>query len=1370
MVTIRSVNEIILSLIDYHKLSQPDLDTKPGTVARDLMIDGPASQLALLYDQMSSVSTQQSMRLVIGSDLDKLAKNFGVIRKQSTPATGVAILTFASINAPIPINKGNLVIASNGFSYSIASGISVTPGTANFYRSVASKYRDQLDAAGISDQYAVEVTVVSTTPGSAGNIGSLSLSRTDVTGVSNVTNINPFTGGTDQENDSNFRNRVLSSFSGSSVGTALGYLNTALSTVGVSDAAVIEPGDPLMTRDGTVVSIAADGTRTIVSEGSGGKVDIVVLGSSLVQNSETFIYRDKSNSNDPTSSKNDVVIGQIAGDANKTINRRRIDNIKSGQLPAQPVNELLSVTGSISGSNFIAKSVDAYGRVSGNFELIKDTGVYGGSPFGFDTFHWVSNKISLFSEDRLKNQFNSQDPTTFVGILEIPKAQQSMSITNENSTVTSNRSIIQLIHTPATNVTRVLNVNTGERYIITNQNYDNTGVYNTTGRIQISGNTLPSTSDLLQVDYNWIVDFDQYSDYDGLVQTDNPRDVTDSVDWGYSSAIKNERVTFTLASGNNFFSGTTSHPVDTIVSADLFAEADGQVTLQTAGTFINRLTVVLEHLPADVSSVDKVTLKNSNIEIYNTDQANGLFTVSTEVVGIQILYILTVVLPTDTVAVPGDTVTVTMNRSDVFNSDATQGSSSGTQVTIPSASIDTTATSVTLLVTYIANVNDLFTSSVNSLPASRAGNGYAQLNNNGGSNFSLANVSIRENQIVQQNLSNQYYVELSALSVNTTVSPEKVVSVVRLSDGYELWSSNHIGTTAVSNAGKYQLILSGFNNPAIGDRVLVIYYATDIRRFQPFSFANDVIKTFVKKIALVPPVNNRFQVSLSSFSNATGLTFSVIEATNNNVLFSGTDGVLAANSDGTASFTSASVVFGTQADLIHKKLKIVTPVSGNTDVSNDGVYDIQAFDQGSNTMLIGQTLANITADQISVVRVLDGKEVWNYSGVIDLANNRVTFPVTPAISAGDTVFVMLYNYTNLRKSPTRINSSTVDQVVNPGIITISGMTLAKADSVVFTATSTSLKQNLSEALRKALSLSTVTAIPSNVRIAKVIKAEKVQTASSSDDTVLKVLATYDVVGSTIKNNLLYSTEMNANPSLQNLEFVLPETANNTLNTSPVNLPTIGDKIRVTFYYVNDNDSENLSYTNNGTLYTNKKFAIINKIYISSGFKASQSTRFTATSFTQPGVGNKYTVFYDYTAPKANERIVLSYNTNKLIGDVTLNVEETRPINADVLVRQASLVKLDLTINVVIDSAYATSATNVVQNLRSALISAMTTSNLGEVIDSPTLINVAQAVSGIARARVLYFNKTGQLGTVVKVQAQADEYFAANLITINTETR
>ena len=46
---------------------------------------------------------------------------------------------------------------------------------------------------------------------------------------------------------------------------------------------------------------------------------------------------------------------------------------------------------------------------------------------------------------------------------------------------------------------------TGERYTVTNQNPDGTDSINRTGRIIISGNSLPSASDILQVDYLYIV-------------------------------------------------------------------------------------------------------------------------------------------------------------------------------------------------------------------------------------------------------------------------------------------------------------------------------------------------------------------------------------------------------------------------------------------------------------------------------------------------------------------------------------------------------------------------------------------------------------------------------------------------------------------------------------------------------------------------------------------------------------------------------------------------------------------------------------------------------------------------------------------------
>ena len=218
-----------------------------------------------------------------------------------------------------------------------------------------------------------------------------------------------------------------------SVGTALGYKNIALSTSNVLDCYVVQPNNVIMTRDGTITQKDSNGALQIISEGTGGKVDVIVYGQNLSQNIDTFIYQDKSNSNDPTNSKNDIILGQISGDENKTINRRRVENIANSTLPAQPIQEIIQVTGSLSGVGFTPKSIDSLGRVSGNYEIIKDTGSYAGSPWGFDKFHWISNKISGFREDKIKNQYNGQDTLAFTDVLTIPSIKQNISITNENS-------------------------------------------------------------------------------------------------------------------------------------------------------------------------------------------------------------------------------------------------------------------------------------------------------------------------------------------------------------------------------------------------------------------------------------------------------------------------------------------------------------------------------------------------------------------------------------------------------------------------------------------------------------------------------------------------------------------------------------------------------------------------------------------------------------------------------------------------------------------------------------------------------------------------------------------------------------------------
>lgn len=1367
MVVIRSVNDIILNLIDLLRLSRPDLDTKPATVARDLVIDAPSSQIALLYDEVSKVSDQQSLRLVVGSDLDKLAKNFGIVRRSAVAASGVALLTFNNLQGTININKGDLVSASNGFSYSVINGVSITPSQANFYKSVATKFRNDLDFVGIQDQFAVEITVQSTTVGSAGNISKYSLIRTSIPGISNITNTNAFSGGSNQEDDATFRNRILSVFSGSSVGTALGYKNAALATDGVQDAYIVEPGDVLMTRDGTVVSTDSGGNKTIVSEGSGGKVDVVILGSSLIENVDSFIYKDASNKNDPTDSKNIVVLGQIAADANKTINKKRIDDIANGILPNQPVLSLVQVSASLSGTNFLPKSVDTFGRVSGNYELIKDTGVYGGSPFGFDSFHWIDNNIS-FQEDRIKGKFDGQDNLTFSDVIKIPKVQQNISITNENSSsLASDRSLVQLLHTPATNITRVFNVNTGERYTVINQNVNGTGTVNSSGVIKISGNTLPSPSDVLQVDYTWIFSFDQYSDYDGRVNTNNLRAVSDSTDWGYSNLIRSEIIDLTKDGTGNFFSGNTIHPISSVINTETFLQFDGVVSEVSSGTFAGRLSVVISNLLVEATSIDNIFLKNTLAEVYNTAQSDGSFTSSTVVVGIAIEFITTIILPTDTRAQIGDSVSVVMNSSDIFNTTNSVGTFTNNKITIPAANLNTTATNVNCKINYIANIQNIITAGTTALPASRTGNGFTTNTAVGFKNNNVANISRREFQIVQKNLSNQFYVELSLSSNDASLTSSQVINAIRLSDGKEIWSADDVGTVAINSGNNnYQLIFDGYTSPVLGDRLLISYYANDLSRWQPFTFENQLIERDFDTLQF-NSITNQFLVHVHNFVSETNLHFQMLEPNTDIVLASGTDGYIISNGL-TATFGSASTNFasildgsGNTINVLFKKMRVLHAFNPN----NNNIYDITAFNASNNSLTLSNNFSKINKRQISIIRLADGQDLWSDSGTIDLVNNNLLFPATSNASPLDKVAIYYYGYSNLKQAPTRLSVNISDQVNNAGVLSFNGHTITKAEDIVFTATSTGLKLNLTEAFKKAVGTSSNSNIPSNVKLVRISKLEKVSTFTIESDEVLTVNATYDVSKSIIQDNTYYISDFISDQTLSNFDFVLPSTSNNTLNS-----PKIGDRLRATFYYLTTDDAENVSFTRNGTLYTNKYFALINKIFVSSGFNASQSAKLTLNNLNQPITGSRYKAFYNYLAPKPNERIIVRYNNNKLIADATFNVENSRPINADVLVREAKQVLVDLTINIVISSQSITSSTLILQNVKDALIAAINSTSLGTSLDSSSLINTAFSVSGVAGARIISFNKTGSTGQVLSIKAQNDEFLVANNITVNPETR
>lgn len=1088
MVRVRTANELVLSILDFYRTAIPQLDLKPGQVARDLLVDGQAVQLARLYEELARVQGAQSLLLSLGSELDALASNYGASRKTGSRAGGVALLTFNDIEGDIPIPKNSTFTAANGAAFSNGTAQTVSVVSKNTYRATASKYRAALDFVGIDDEFAVEVSVDASSIGIGGNISRYTLNNTTIPGVSNVTNATSFAGGSAAESDSAFKRRVLGVFSGANTGTATGYKNTVLADPDVVDAIVVGPGATLMTRDGTQVYVAEDGTRTITSDGTGGKVDIYVFGFRLVETIDSTIYLDQSNRDDPTDISNDFVLGQIAADDGKIVSTKRVQNIENLELPQQPVTNILSVTGSSSGSNFVEKSVDSLGRVSGNYELIYDDGVYGGSPWGFDRLRWVDDRIRDLPEDITKGKFNSQDATSFADVTEISTIEQNIQVVNENSQVSSSdRSSIQLSHYPVSAVTRVFNQTTGERYIVSSQNPDG-GDINTTGRITIRGNTLPAVSDILQVDYVWVFDYDANWDYDNRVNSDNIRDAVDSIDWGYSNDIRREEVTV----GTNGVI-TVTHAVNAVVDVNTFVEqVNAPVTLIS-----NRIAVVVDQTVTNVISITDAT---TGAEYYNTGEDDGSFSGQT------------IYLPTDTTAVvstPAVLVNVRYNADDRFTSSSgVNGSFSGNIITLP--------------------VQD----------------GYV--------------------------------------------------------DGY----------------------------------VVEVNYLADIRQLVPSTALS----------------------ALPVLRNANGFQ------------------------------TDDTTIFGTQPTT-HVYEAVVSPVPN---------------------------------------------------------------PSPPIIR-------------NLRRAPTRLRM-TIAGTVSPGVLTVAGTSVTGVFEGVFTATASGLTHDLSTLIRDSLGLSSVSSIPSGVEVIKLSKFEKVQVSGAE---VIAVEQEYDVFGYEIANNDFAKREALENSNLTRTQIKLPDTLTNSDNS-----PVIGDAFRVTFYIGTSDDTENVSYSKSGTLFTQKIFAFVDTISISSGFTsaASQSATLTVSPQNQPTQGSRYTAFYDYLAPKANERITITYNKNQVIEDNTFAIERTRPIGADVLVKAAQPINVNITLAIVVERGYETSSSVVAQNVVDAVTQALNATALGTTVDESDFINVAYSVGGVDRVRSTRFNVDGEVGRVLSIEAQKNEYIVANDVVVDVEER
>ena len=723
MATFRSFSEIVSTMIQRLRFTQPNLDTKPGTVSRDLFIDLPADQLSRLYSAAGVVAEKQSLATTSGRDLDRLASNFGSSRNSGSAANGLVIFCTNSVIADISIPTGTIVTARNGLKFRTIGNFAMTAADKNRLAANASRMRKGLNIAGINSSFALEVPVQATRAGTSGNIGSLQIINTQLPFSVTVTNLTSMSGGTNRETDDSFRARILAIFSGANVGTSSGYRNSLLGVTGVLDAIVVEPGDSLMLRDGTETMETEDGADRIISSGTGGKVDAYILGRKVEELTESFIFTDLSGTGNIIDERNDHILGQTGQDITRTSAERRVMAFKNGTLPAQPVDSIISVVGSSSG--ILTESFeDSEGVTFGNFELEKDLNPEtGGSPFGFDKIHFISNTKTIEGEGLTKGGSYSIDPLSFTDIDSVNQVYRDINEAGENSEVsTAGKEFVKLLHVPVVRVSKVQNKTTGELYSVISQNLDSDGL-NNEGVVEISGRSLPTAADVLSVNYTWRQVYDKFIDYGGSESLSQFRDASssDSVDWTSSGGIFEEESLITKSDDDLVFEVELEYDINKVISVYKKTEVESTVSVvETAGT-TDLVGIEIDSEEDAVDDVISVRRVSDNLELYNTKAADGSSVA-------RIVY-----LPSDSMAALDDEVVVYYNKIELFDITKTDGSFYNNMVALPSEGVldaeellditeDLYLSGDAIYVSYVAEISSVHpNTSLSNLPISGGG-------------------------------------------------------------------------------------------------------------------------------------------------------------------------------------------------------------------------------------------------------------------------------------------------------------------------------------------------------------------------------------------------------------------------------------------------------------------------------------------------------------------------------------------------------------------------------------------------------------------------------------------------------------------------
>lgn len=248
---IRNLGQIVADAITYIQNKLPGLSMLTGTVARDVVVESPAQEMALIWAELDRIQRQQLMNdatAFTDEELTNLAGTYGIQRLEGVAATGTVTFRlndFSTSSADIVIPAGTEVstragvLVSRTLSFATTAEKTFVAANADTYFNPATNF------------FEIDVPVRAEEIGTVGNVGpgTLTVLVTSVAGAPTVTNLNSTSGGAEAEDNDALLSRVLTKVTGTAAGTVDGLTSLINSNPNVSASLIIVPGDPELVRD-----------------------------------------------------------------------------------------------------------------------------------------------------------------------------------------------------------------------------------------------------------------------------------------------------------------------------------------------------------------------------------------------------------------------------------------------------------------------------------------------------------------------------------------------------------------------------------------------------------------------------------------------------------------------------------------------------------------------------------------------------------------------------------------------------------------------------------------------------------------------------------------------------------------------------------------------------------------------------------------------------------------------------------------------------------------------------------------------------------------------------------------------------------------